>query len=144
MRRSLKIAGCITTAILFGTTLSEAGWEERSMPKRLREEMVAKEHKEKERKEQVMTPEEKLKREEASANRRATFNKWVVRPIKGLKPHRRPGPPSKEAVSERREKMKRFSGIVPRRYPEGQSTDPATGSGPETNVQSAVYTEETK
>lgn len=146
MKRSVGITGCVM-AILFGATLAQADWaSDRSTPRRHRQELADKAHKERERKEHVMTPEEKLRRQEASARRRATFNNWVVNPIKRLKPRRRPGPPSQEAVTERKERMQgKFSGILPRRYPSGQSTDPATGGESQTNVQPAIYTtEETK
>lgn len=146
MKCSAKIIGCMT-AVLFGATLAEGAFQqdERSLPRRLREEKVATQGEEREGQENALTPEQIARRQEASARIRARLNKWVVSPVKRLRPKRRPGPPSEEAAAQRRKSLQnRFSGLAPQRYPEGRSTDSATGTTT-TNVEPAVYTtEETK
>ena len=150
MKRSLRIIGALT-AVLFGMTLAEAALEtDWGMPRRAREEMASKKHQERAQKEKVLTPEEKMKRQEASERRRATFRKYVISPVKRLRPHRRPAEGKeaemKQATTERQENINRkFGWLVPHRYPAGQSTDPGTNATPSTNVQPATYsTGETK
>ena len=141
MKGLLRIVGCVTV-ILFGITFAEGATQnERGTPRRVREEMAQKSRHEKELKEKVMTPEEKMKREQASENRREKFRKWVIHPVKKLKPQRRPGPPSEEAAAARREKLRKIG-----RWdaPKKESNDRPTGAPPTTNVQSASYPENTK
>jgi len=139
------------TAVLFGVGLAEAALEtDWGMPKRAREEMAAKQRHERERKETVLTPEEKMRRQEASEHRRATFRKYVIAPVKKLRPHRRPAEGKeaeiKQATTERQEKINhRFGWLVPHRYPSGQPTDTGTNTTPSTHVEPATYsTEEVK
>lgn len=146
MKNRVGIAAMGMVFVL-GASLAEASSiQERTTPKRIRRALQERQFQEREKKERVLTLEQIERRKEAAARRRERFQKWVVSPIKKLRPHRHPGPPSEAAAARRREAMKgRFDGLVPHRYPAGQSTDPATGTESQTNIQPAVYTtEETK
>lgn len=142
MKVALKVAGCLTV-FLFGATLAHAAWEEnRDVPRRIREEMATQEHREKARKEMVLTPEQQTRRKEASERRRAAFRKYVIHPIKRLQPHRHPAKGREEEIrqasEERKEKMdRRFGWLVPHRHPSGR-TDVAAGAS-STNIQPATY-----
>ena len=145
MKRAWTIAGCLTV-MLFGTTFARAAWEEnRDVPRRVRQEMAAREHQEKMQKESAMTPEEQTNRKEASERRRGVFRKYVIHPIKRLQPHRHPTKGREEEIqqsnAERKEKMNsRFGWLVPHKYPSGR-TDTAT-EGSSTNIQPAAYSSE--
>ena len=148
MKRTWTIAGCLTV-ILFGAPFARAAWEEnRDVPRRVRQEMAAKEHQEKMQKESVMTPEEQTRRKEASERRRGAFRKYVIHPIRRLQPHRHPTQGKEEEIrkssAERKENMnRRFGWLVPHRHPSGRTG--AGGGGSSTDIQPATYsTEETK
>ena len=148
MRRAWTITGCLMV-ILFGATFARAAWEEdRDVPRRVRQEMAEKEHQERTQKEKVMTPEEQMRRKEASERRRGTFRKYVIHPIKHLQPHRHPAKGTEKEIqqstAERRGTMSRkFNWLVPHRHPAGNAE--RTTSTSSANIQPATYsTEETK
>ena len=144
MKRALKVTGCLMV-VLFGATFAHAAWEEnRDLPRRVRQEMASKEHRERASKEREMTSEEKMQRKEASERRRAAFRKYVIHPIKRLQPHRHPTKGREEEIRQTKEERKenlnrRFGWLVPHRHPSS-----ASGAS-STHIQPASYsTGETK
>ncbi len=136
MRRVWKLVGC-AVFFLFSVTLAEA-WAPNEKPvttKRLREEMKTEEQRAREAKANEMTPEQKQKWNERKQRVKAEVDKWLVNPVKKLKPQRHPGSPDKQLAADRQEKMDNFvEKLVPRRYPKGYTTD--------TKAQPASYTTE--
>ena len=134
--------------LFFGMTVaSEAAFQqdERSMPRRVRQELKERKLQERQRKGEVLTPEEKAQKEGRSARIRNRMNKYVINPIKNIRPHRRPGPPNEEAAARRREAMRqKFDGFIPRREGAAASTASGATQTPSRNVQPASYSSETK
>ena len=123
MRRCLKQVGCFMVSFFFGVTCLVVSADQRDMPKRIRAEMKARQEAEKAEKEARMTPEQKVKREEAVARRKAFFKRHLVDPVVKLKkmsfkrPSRRAGMPAEtreEAAARRRAVWnQRFGKLLP-------------------------------
>ena len=85
MKRCLKRVGCFMVSFFFGVTCLTVSADQSGMPKRVKEEMKARQEREKAEKEARMTPEEKVKKEEAVTRRRAFFKRRLIDPITKLK-----------------------------------------------------------
>ena len=123
MKGALRVAGCLTV-VLFGATLAHADWaSERSTPRRVQEEMAA----EQARKENEMTPQEKMRRKEIAENRRTKVRKYVLNPFKRLKPHRHPAKAREEEsrqakkAEQKQNSNNRFGWLIPHRPSSSQT-----------------------
>ena len=145
MTRSLRVVGCMIV-LLFGVTLAEAAWyNKQTMPKRLREEMKTKQ--EEARARRMLMPEERERREARATRVRNRIRKYIINPIKKLRPRRHPEKfqteTKEEARARRRERInRRFKNLIPQRYPKGYRSDTATGEEPFVNIEPARFSEE--
>lgn len=107
----LKRVGCLMISFFFGITCLTVSAGQGGVPKRLKEEMKTRQEAEKAEKEARLTAEEKVKKEEAIARRKAFFKRHLVDPVVRLKkisfkrPSRRhdvPPETKEEAVARRR------------------------------------------
>jgi len=134
----IKVIGGIAL-LLFSASLVHAVDINRGAPKRVRNSMQEERQEQIAKKRMEMTPEQKRVWKERRARIKAKVDKWLVDPIKRLKPSRRPGPPSEEAAERRRERLDgKVEKLVPRRYPTGESTDTASGTT-DINIEPANY-----
>lgn len=147
MKKTFHVMGSCLMLMAFVASTAEADFRDRTIPKRIREEMKTKEEKERVQKIAEMTPEQEAKRKERIERMRARVNKYLVNPIKKLRPRRHPELYQKEtkeeAAARRKERMReRFGGLVPHRYQKDRTIDTVEDPGPPPEVKPATYSAE--
>lgn len=141
MKGTLRILA-FSMAVLFGAApAAEAvNFNRHVTPKRIREERQTRQGALRARRRASMTPEEKAARKERKARIRSRLNRYLINPIKKLRPRRHPGKyrteTKEEAAARRRKALKeKWDWIIPDGRSEGDKAVPE--SGRPANVQPA-------